>query len=181
MLKLLVCDTFAEAALQELQSLPNLKVIYLPTLNSASLPSQIGQYLPNILLVRPQTKVTAEVVDACPTLSCVVSLGTDLSHIDKTYCSQRGVIVTASGNEQTASAVAELTLGLIIAVNRRILDGVQIMKDGWWAKDFFSNCQGLAGQTIGLVGYGPVSQKVAKAAKALQMNVLVHTRAEQPP
>ena len=147
----------AECALEELHAVPNLKVIYLPTLNSASLPSQIGKYAPHILLVRPQTKVTAEVIDACETLSCVVCHGTDLSHVEKSYCSQRGVIVTASGNEQTASAVAELTLGLIVAVNRRILDGVEIMNSGWWAKDFFYNCQGLAGQTIGLIGYGQVA------------------------
>lgn len=95
--------------------------------------------------MRPQTKVNAEVIDACPSLGCVVSHGVNLAHVDRDYCSERGVIVTASGLGQTANAEAELTIGLITAVNRRISDGVQIMKTGWWAKDFFANCQGLAG------------------------------------
>ena len=66
----------------------------------------------------------------------------------------------------------------MIAVNRRILDGVEMLRAGWWAKDAFSKCKGLKGQTLGLIGFGKVAQLVLKLAKSLEMNVIVHTRTE---
>lgn len=81
---------------------------------------------------------------------------------------------------QSSDSVAELTLGLIIAVNRRILDGVEMLKAGWWAKDAFSKCKGLKDQTLGLIGFGKVAKLVCKMAKGLDMKVLVHTRTKHP-
>jgi phosphoglycerate dehydrogenase-like enzyme len=52
------------------------------------------------------------------------------------------------------------------------------MKAGWWAKDAFSKCKGLKDQTLGLIGFGKVAQLVCKMAKALEINVLVHTRTQ---
>lgn len=43
----------------------------------------------------------------------------------------------------------------------------------------FANCKGLKGRTIGLIGFGNVAQGVCKAARALDMNVLVHTRTQK--
>lgn len=68
--------------------------------------------------------------------------GTDLSNIDTEACSQNGIFVAVC-KDTHCHAEAELTIGLIIAANRRILEGVSMLKAEYWAKEAFSKCQGL--------------------------------------
>ncbi len=68
---------------------------------------------------------------------------------------------------------------MIIAANRRILDGVELLREGWWCKEAFSKCKGLKGQTIGLIGFGKIAQLVCKMTKALDMEILVYTRTKK--
>jgi D-3-phosphoglycerate dehydrogenase len=77
---------------------------------------------------------------------------------------------------KNAHAVAELALGLILAIDRRIGEGYSLLKEGKWNKGLFANCTGLKGRTIGLIGFGNIAQLVAERAIAFEMNVLVHTR-----
>lgn len=110
-----------------------------------------------------------------PSLRCIVNFGDDISNIDKDYCSQRGIFVAVC-NGQNSHAVAELTLGLIISVNRRMIDANNYLKQGYWVKEAFTSCKGLKEQTLGLIGFGKIAQLVCKMAIALEIKVLVHTR-----
>lgn len=105
----------------------------------------------------------------------VVRAGAGYDTIDVSHCSKQGIFLTNCPGKNS-HAVAELTLGLILAIDRRIAEGVQLLKEGKWNKGMFANCSGIKGKTIGIVGFGSIGQLVAERAKAFEMNVLVHTR-----
>lgn len=89
----------------------------------------------------------------------MIKLATTPEDIDIEYCSENSIIV-ACCDDRSSNAVAELTIGLIVSVNRKILDGVEVLKSGWWVKGAFANCLGLKDSTLGLVGFGKVAKKV---------------------
>lgn len=65
---------------------------------------------------------------------------------------------------------------MIISIDRRMAEGNELLHQGKWNKGMFANCKGIKGRTLGLIGFGNIAQGVCKAATALEMNVLVHTR-----
>ena len=77
---------------------------------------------------------------------------------------------------KNAIAVAELTFGLILALDRRIPDNVADLRAGRWNKKEYSKAKGLYGRTLGLLGFGHVAQEVARRAMAFGMPVLVWSR-----
>ncbi|HME90727.1 MAG TPA: NAD(P)-dependent oxidoreductase, partial [Myxococcaceae bacterium] len=81
---------------------------------------------------------------------------------------------------QNAIAVAELTWGLILAVDRRIPDGVAALREGKWQKKKFSEARGLFGRTIGILGVGNIGTAVGVRAKAFGMSVLAFSRSLTP-
>lgn len=74
-----------------------------------------------------------------------------------------------------AVAVAELVMGLILSVDRRIPENVQLLKEGKWRKGEFVKQPGLYGRTLGCLGFGFVAQEVALRAKAFGMKVITFT------
>jgi len=99
--------------------------------------------------------------------------GTDTIDVD--HCSKKGIFVTNCPGKNS-HAVAELTLSLILSIDRRIAEGVQLLKEGKWNKALFANCSGLKGRTLGIIGCGSIAQLVLSRAKAFEMEVLVYTR-----
>src|SRR3954453_20469463 len=77
---------------------------------------------------------------------------------------------------KTAIGVAELTLGLILALDRRIPDNVAELRTGHWNKKEFSKARGLYGRSLALLGYGSIGQEVARRAVAFGMEVTVWSR-----
>ena len=77
---------------------------------------------PDILVVR-STKVTAEIIDADPKLQMIMRAGAGVDTIDVAHCARLGIFVTNCPGKNS-HAVAELTLGLILAIDRRIAEGV---------------------------------------------------------
>lgn len=126
-----------------------------------------------------RAKVTAELLDACPTVKYVSALGTGFDMIDIEACKARGVAVVNIPAYSTAS-VAQLSVQFLLALFADI-DGMQgIVKDGMWTgipgyeyqKVMFTELEGL---TLGLIGCGNIGMRVAKVASALGMRVLAHT------
>lgn len=64
----------------------------------------------------------------------------------------------------------------MLSIDRRMAEGNQLLKEGKWNKGMFATCKGVKGRTIGLIGFGNIAQGVCRAARALDMNVLVSTR-----
>ena len=130
----------------------------------------MGEIKPIVLIVRSK-KVTKEVIDADPKLEMVIRAGAGFDTIDVNHCSQKGIYVCNCPGKNSI-AVAELTMGLMIAIDRRLAEGNQLLKEGKWAKAMFANCIGLTGRTIGLLGIGCVGKEVAKRCLAFDMKVL---------
>lgn len=126
-----------------------------------------------------RAKITAELLDKCPTVKYVSALGTGFDMIDIEACKARGVAVVNIPAYSTAS-VAQLTVQFLIALFAD-LDGMQgIVKDGMWTgipgyqyqNVMFTELEGL---TLGLIGCGNIGMRVAKVASALGMRVIAHT------
>jgi D-3-phosphoglycerate dehydrogenase / 2-oxoglutarate reductase len=115
--------------------------------------------------------VTAELVARCPDLICVSSSGAGYDTVDVAACTAAGVAVVnqAGGN---AVSVAEHTLGLMLGVSRRMLEGDRRMRReiGYSREDVMGH--EIRGKTVGLVGIGEIGRRVAALARAFGLEVI---------
>jgi D-3-phosphoglycerate dehydrogenase len=105
----------------------------------------------------------------------VIRAGAGVNAIDVAAASARGVYV-ANCPGRNSVAVAELTLGLLIALDRRIPDNVVALRAGKWDKKSFSEAPGLHGRTLGIAGVGAIGAEVAERALSFGMRVLGWSR-----
>ena len=170
-MKILVADKLSENALVKLESLGS-EIRVEPNLNADTLPEAIGDT--DILIVR-STKVKSAAMDAASSLSLIVRAGAGVNTIDVGHASSQGIHV-ANCPGKNADAVAELTLGLIIAADRRIAYQAENLRDGKWNKKEYSRADGLKGKTLGIIGYGSIGKGVARRAKSFDMSVIAWSR-----
>jgi D-3-phosphoglycerate dehydrogenase / 2-oxoglutarate reductase len=170
-MRILVADEFSRQHLDALRGL-GLTVDFRPELKADQLPEAAKEA--SILVVR-STEVRAQVFEAAHALSLVVRAGAGVNTIDVKAASQRGVYI-ANCPGQNAVAVAELTWGLILGMDRRIPENVAALREGRWQKKRFSKARGLHGRTLGLVGVGAIGLAVGDRARAFGMKVLAHSR-----
>jgi D-3-phosphoglycerate dehydrogenase len=124
------------------------------------------------LIVRNQTRVTRELIEAGAGLQVIGRAGVGLDNIDLPAASDRGVVVVFTP-EQNANSVAELTLGLIFALARKIAAADFDTKRGGWDRQQFTGIE-LLGKTLGLVGFGRIGACTAMKARALGMEILAY-------
>ena len=127
-----------------------------------------------ILVVR-STKVGGEVIDAAADLALVVRAGAGYNTIDWRAAANRGIYVCNTPGKN-AVAVAELTMGLITAVDRRIPDAVSDLRSGRWRKKEYGVARGLAGRTLGIIGFGDIGMEVARRAAAFDLRLVIEDR-----
>jgi D-3-phosphoglycerate dehydrogenase len=121
------------------------------------------------LLVRGGTKVTGDVLRATTTLKVVVRAGTGLDNVDAGAAGEKGIAVYNTPNANSVS-VAELVFGLLLALERHLVDAVGELRQGKWEKTRFAGRE-IAGRRFGLVGFGRIGREVALRARAFQMEV----------
>jgi D-3-phosphoglycerate dehydrogenase len=123
------------------------------------------------IMVRNQTKVTAEVLDAAPKLLAIGRVGVGLDNIDVPAATKLGVVVVAPLNANAVS-VAELALGLTLALARKIAYSDRSTKGGGWDR---KGCTGieLDGKTLAVCGLGRIGRLVALRARAFGMKSVV--------
>ncbi len=126
----------------------------------------------NALVIRSNTKVTQEVVDAATDLKVVGRAGTGLDNVDIPACNKRGIVVMNTPGGNTNSA-AEHTIAMLMALSRNIPQATASMKAGKWEKKKFSGHE-VAGKTLGIVGIGRIGSIVASLAQGLKMKVLAY-------
>jgi D-3-phosphoglycerate dehydrogenase len=170
-MKLLVADAFPAERLADLTAL-GLEVEHRADVSAKDLPGAARDA--SILVVRSK-QVTAEVFERAPALSLVVRAGAGVNTIDVPAASRRGVYV-ANCPGQNSIAVAELAIGLVIALDRRIPDNVAALRAGRWDKKGFSEAQGLFGRTLGVAGLGAIGREVVTRGRALGMRVVAWSR-----
>ncbi len=168
---LLVADAFPKEQLAPLVAL-GLTVEHRPDLPAKDLPA--AARAASILVVRSK-QVAAEVFEGAPGLSLVVRAGAGVNTIDVAAASRRGVFV-ANCPGQNSIAVAELAIGLVLALDRRIPDNVALLRAGRWDKKGFSDARGVFGRTLALAGLGSIGREVARRGLALGMRVVAWSR-----
>jgi glyoxylate reductase len=127
--------------------------------------------------------VVAEPVDErrlelLPSLRIVANYGAGYDLVDVEACRRRGVVVTNTPGV-TSAATADLTLGLILAVRRRIAAGDAFVRSGRWGSGWADEpLKGdeVAGSTLGIVGLGRIGQAVAQRARGFEMSILYTRR-----
>lgn len=123
----------------------------------------------DVLVVR-STTVTAATIAASDRLGLIVRAGAGTDNIDKAAASARGIFVSNVPG-RNAIAVAELTMGLLLAIDRRIADNVAELRHNRWNKATYTTADGLYGKRLGIVGLGDIGLAVAERAKAFGLSV----------
>ncbi len=167
-MRVLVADKVEEALINRLEG--RFQVDYFPGISRDDLIGIIGEY--DVLVVRSRTKVDKELLDRGKRLKLVARAGVGLDNIDVEYAVGKGIkVVNAPG--APAPSVAELTVGLMISVARRIPNYVQAVKSGEWPKGLYGGVE-LSGKVLGIVGFGRIGRQVAKIARSLDMDILTY-------
>ncbi|QXD14816.1 hydroxyacid dehydrogenase [Rhodocaloribacter litoris] len=172
-MKVLIADKLSPACLEALERAGH-EVVDAPGLVGEALVEALRSERPEVLVVR-STKVTAEAMEASARLELIVRAGAGYDTIDVEAASSRGIFV-ANCPGKNAAAVAELTMGLILALDRSIPDNVLDARRGVWNKAKYAKAAGLKGRTLGVVGVGNIGREVIHRAKAFGMPVVAWSR-----
>lgn len=122
------------------------------------------------LIVRNQTKVTPDIIDAAPHLKIIARAGAGLDNVDTDYAKQKGIVVSFTPDANSLS-VAELTIGLMLALMRKIPEARQDTLTGGWNRIKFTGSE-LHGKTLGLIGLGRIGSLTATRARAFGMRII---------
>ena len=171
-MRVLIADKFEASGIAGLKE-AGCDVMYQPDLKDASLVAAIRDTGAEVLVVRG-TPVTAPMLEA-GNLSLVVRAGAGYNTIDVAAASKGGIYV-ANCPGRNAIAVAELAMGLLLAIDRRIPENVADLRAAKWNKKEYSNARGLFGRTLGLIGYGSIAREVAVRAHGFGMRTIAWSR-----
>ncbi|KIX98433.1 uncharacterized protein Z520_05734 [Fonsecaea multimorphosa CBS 102226] len=135
-------------------------------------PEQLISIIPeyDALLVRSETKVTNDLLQAARRLKVVARAGVGVDNVDVPAATRLGIVVvnSPSGNIQAA---AEHTIALLMSMARNVPDACASLKAGKWERSRLVGVE-VKGKTLGVVGLGKVGLIVARMARGLGMNVV---------
>lgn len=120
-------------------------------------------------LVPAAETIDSDLLSEMPNLQIISKMGSGMDNIDLDYCRTHGIVVTNSKGEN-AEAVAEMTLALMLASLRKLVYFYQCAQNGEWHKRIPG--EELQGKTVGLVGYGFISRRVAKLLSSFETNTI---------
>ncbi len=123
--------------------------------------------------------VQADLMDKLPNLEIIASFGVGYDNIDIAGAKARNIRVTNTPDVLN-DAVAELTLGLMISLARRIPQSDQFVRQGKWPDGGFGLFSELTGKTVGILGLGRIGKEIATRLQAMKMRVVYHGRSQQP-
>ena len=166
--KILVADNIATEGIDVLKSGADVDVKL--GLNPAELKGIIGDY--DALVVRSETKVTAEVIEAGQKLRVIGRAGIGVENIDLKAATRNGIVVVNAPAGNVVST-AEHTLALLLALARHVPQACTQLRAGEWNRGKFIGTE-LRNKTLGVVGLGRVGSEVARMAKGLEMRLISH-------
>ena len=175
-MRVLIADEFEQSGRDKLRDL-GCEIFFQPALKDDALTAAIGQFQPDVLVVR-STKVT-EAHLAAGALKLVVRAGAGYNTIDVRAASRRGIYVSNCPGKNSI-AVAELAFGLILALDRRLADNVASLRAGKWNKKEYSKAAGVCGRTLGLVGLGQIGREMIPRAGGFGLRVIAWSRSLTP-
>ena len=166
--KILIADPIAQEGIELLKSQADVDVR--TGMNPEELLEVVGEY--DAMIVRSETKVTAEVIEAGKKLQVVARAGIGVDNIDLDAATSAGIAVVNSPTGNTVAA-AEHTLALMLALSRNIPSAHQSMKKGEWKRSAFMGVE-VRNKTLGIVGLGRVGSEVARRAQSFGMNLVAY-------
>jgi len=172
MYKLLVADNMANEGLDVLKKYKDIEVDVKTGLPPEELSKIIGDY--DALIVRSASQFKGEVLENAKKMKVVGRAGAGVDNIDVENASKKGIVVmnTPGGN---SSAVAELTIALMLSLSRNIVQAAISLKNGKWEKKTLAKTSvEVAGKILGVLGAGNIGSIVAERAVGLKMDVLVY-------
>lgn len=168
--RLLICDPIAQVGIDMLHE--HFAVDLKTSLNPNELLKIIHKY--DAVVVRSATQITSALIERAPCLRVIGRAGAGLDNIAVDAAERKGIKVVNSPDANSV-AVAELTMSMILALARHLSRADKDLKNGKWEKNKLMGI-GLAGKTIGIIGFGRIGKLVALRANAFGMRVLVFQR-----
>jgi D-3-phosphoglycerate dehydrogenase len=170
-MKVLVADELSPQGIETLRRATGLTVDVKLGLKPQELKAILGEY--QGLAIRSATKVTADILEAARDLKVIGRAGVGVDNIDVEAATKKNVIVmnTPGGNSM---AVAELTLAMLLALPRQLVQAASSTRSGKWEKKRFATGHELFQKTVGILGLGNIGSLVAQRCLAFGMTVLVY-------
>jgi D-3-phosphoglycerate dehydrogenase len=165
--KVVVAEKLASAAMKVLEEIPNSTVI---TPEQFALDPRLAVSDADALIVRSAVQADAALIEAAKSIRVIGRAGVGVDNIDVEVATRRGIVVMNAPGASSVS-VAELTLGLMLAMARNLSRADQTTRAGKWDK---KNLQGteLAGKTLGIIGLGRIGTETAHRAQAFGMKLI---------
>jgi len=126
------------------------------------------------MVVRSATKVTKKIILAAKKLKVIGRAGAGVDNIDVPIAKENNMIVMNTPGAN-ANATAELTLGLIMSILRKIPFANETTHKGQWEKKNIKGVE-LSKKTLGIVGFGNVGVRLSNLVKGFDMNILVNSK-----
>ncbi len=164
--RILVADPVAEEGVEMLRGLGDVDVR--TGLARDELVAAIADY--DALVVRSETKVTREVIEAGRKLVAVGRAGVGVDNIDLEAATERGVVVVNAPQGNTVAA-AEHTIALLMALARHLPQADASMRQGLWARKSYVGTE-IRGKVLGIIGLGKIGSEVARRAAGMEMRIL---------
>lgn len=168
-MKILIADKFPSRWTDVLTQQGH-DITFNPSLDETTLPAVVKDQ--EILIVR-STKVPAAVIDAGNALKLIIRAGAGTNTIDVAHAATKNVAVCNCPGTNSI-AVAELAMGLLLALDRRIYHNTRDLRAGVWNKGEYGKARGLFGRTLGIIGLGHIGREVAKRASAFGMKLAAY-------
>ncbi|VVB87891.1 Glyoxylate reductase [uncultured archaeon] len=166
--KVLVSDPVAEQGIEILKR--EFDVDISTGLDPQDLIKKIGNY--EALIVRSETQVTKDVINAGKKLRIIGRAGVGVDNIDVNAATERGIIVVNAPEGNTISA-AEHTIAMMMAISRNIPQANASLKNKKWERKKFMGVE-VRDKTLGVVGLGRIGSEVAKRALGMEMKILAY-------
>ena len=167
-MRVLITEKLADPGIELLRQEFEVDTLY--DLSPEDLLEKIGEY--DGLIIRSATTVTAEVIDRAENLQVIGRAGIGVDNIDIEAASKRGILV-ANAPESNTVAAGEHTLGMMLAVARKIPAADASLREREWKRGSFKGVE-VAQKTLGLIGVGHVGSIVARGALGMRMRVLAY-------
>jgi D-3-phosphoglycerate dehydrogenase len=165
--KVLICDQ-VDASLNNTLQKNGLSVTYEPQITPEELAKKIGDY--EIVIVRSRTTITKDLVEKATKCKILARVGVGLDNIDTDAAKAKNIRVI-NAVEGAMNAVAELVIGLMLAMARDIPRADRELRNNNWIKKELMGTE-LAGKYLGIVGLGNIGKRLARLARALNMNII---------
>lgn len=161
----------AEAALDEAFTVHRLY-------DAADKDAMLAEIAPKIGVVASSGGASRALIEALPNLKLVAHFGVGYDPVDVVACKERDVRVTNTP-DVLSDAVAEMTLGLMLALERRIPHGDAHVREGKWESGGYGLTGELTGKTAGIMGLGRIGKEIARRLQVMKMQVVYNGRTEQ--